>query len=162
MPDAVFTIYCPNTGHRVLIGCACEDADHPVEELGYHHDRCQMRNPTANLPCAGSVECCGELDQAGVHDCEAIANACPGGHGDCPVPAECPTHEPAKAHYKAMAAAHADHPPGVRHAFLDLAEPPEECPGGHCHKLIGDCTVHHPVIITAGLAAAVLRPVATS
>lgn len=170
MADAVFTIYCPTSGHRVLVGCACDEVGHPAGEVGYHHDRCQMRNLTANLPCAGTVGCCGE-DLAD-HDCEAIANACPGaatGHdgAPCPVPDACGVHEPAKAHHAAMREAHQAHrelvaagrAEDVRHAFLDLPEPPEACPGGHCHAGLPDCTVHHPVVITAGLAAATLRPV---
>lgn len=158
MPDAVFTVFCPNSGHRVIVGCACEDAGHNPGVAGYHHDRCQMNSLTANLPCTGPGGCCGEACAGGA-DCETVANSCQGGHGDCPVPGSCPVHEGYKAHYNAMHAAFAGHDGGERHAFEDLAQPPESCPGGHCHAGIPECKVHHPVVITAGLGSAHLRPV---
>jgi hypothetical protein len=66
------------------------------------------------------------------HDHEATANACPGAHDgqECPAGTDCLVFTPAG----------------------------EDCPGGHCHKDVDGCTVCHPVIITAGMGAAVLRP----
>lgn len=165
-----YQVFCPNSGQTALAGCACEDAGHDVERLGAHHDRCQMNNLTANLACAGSAGCCGVDDQPGVHDCEAIANACPGGHGDCPEPADCKLWATVKAHHAAMAATLAEHQANVAAGqaesvphFTEMADAlPDDCPGGHCHKDLPDCTVHHPVIITAGQGTAVLRPVAVT
>lgn len=159
-----YQVYCPASGQTALAGCACEDAGHNVEQAGVHHDRCQMSNLTSNLACAGTDQCCGDV--AGDHDCEAVSNACPGGHGDCPVPDDCRLHESAKAHLDAMRA----HLAAARDAGDDaaLADAPEierlpdSCPGGHCHADIEDCTVHHPVIIMAGQGSAYLRPVAVA
>jgi hypothetical protein len=161
-----YQVHCPNSGQTVLAGCACEDAGHDAAAAGRHHDRCQMASLTANLACAGSAECCGSVGED--HDCEAISNACPGGHGDCPVPDDCALHESVKAHYKQMAAGLGQHKANVAAGlaedvphFAEAAqEPPEQCPGGHCHKLIEDCAVHHPVTIIAGQGTAYLRPVA--
>lgn len=161
-----YQVYCPNSGQTALAGCACEDAGHNPLAAGVHHDRCPMNNLTSSLACAGTEQCC--PGAAGDHDCEAVSNACPGGHGDCPVPDDCALHESVKAHHAAMAAELAQHKANVAegHAedvphFAEVAEkPPDGCPGGHCHKLIDDCAVHHPVIIIAGQGTAVLRPVA--
>lgn len=170
MPDAVYTLFCPNSGQSVVVGCACKKAGHPVEDVGYHHDRCQMNSLTANLSCTGPQGCCGDACQGGT-DCEAVTTSCPQGHGDCPVPDACAIHESVKAHHAAMAAAHAEHvelvaagkaAAAVAHAAAVLDAPPDQCPGGHCHADLPDCKVHHPIVITAGIASAVLRPVTTS
>jgi hypothetical protein len=168
-----YQVYCPNSGQTALAGCACEDAGHDVAAAGVHHDRCPMNNLTANLACAGTAQCCG--DAAGTdHDCEAVANACPGGHGDCPEPADCKLWASVKAAHTALVAQfEAVHGPldqdpaglsdeALGHAVMAADKPPDDCPGGHCHKDIADCTVHHPVIIMAGQGAAVLRPVAVA
>jgi len=161
-----YQVYCPNSGQAVLAGCACEDAGHDAAAAGSHHDRCQMSNLTSNLACAGPGGCCGDVGED--HDCEAISNACPGGHGDCPVPDACALHESVKAHYQLMSAELAQHKASVAggraedvpHFAEAVQEPPDACPGGHCHADIEDCAVHHPVIIIAGQGTAVLRPVA--
>jgi hypothetical protein len=123
-----------------------------------------MNNLTANLSCPESAGCC-QQD----HDHEAAANACPGGHGACPEPSTCRLNESVKAHHLAMRQAwdaefgHLDPAAlpdqALGHAIYLAADPPDACPGGHCHKDIPGCTVCHPVIITAGVGTAVLRPV---
>ena len=167
-----YQVYCPSSGQTVLAGCACEDAGHDVEQAGVHHDRCQMSNLTSNLACAGPGGCCGDVEDD--HDCEAVANACEGGHGDCPVPDACSLHESTKAAHAALAAQFEElHGPldqdpaglsdvALGHAIMAADKPPDACPGGHCHADIEDCAVHHPVIIMAGQGAAFLRPVAVA
>jgi len=165
----MYTLTCPQSGASVVVACACSQVGHNPVAAGAHHERCQMNNLTSNVACPPEAGCCPED-----HDHEATANACPvsprnggPGHGDCPEPASCRQHAAAKAHYQATVQAHAVHRemvaaglhPGGDHAAEALAEPPEECPGGHCHVAIEDCTVCHPVIVTAGVGTAVLRPV---
>jgi hypothetical protein len=143
-----------------VVSCGCHLVGHPVAETGEHHARCQMANLTSNLACPPASGCCQED-----HDHEAAANACPGGHGDCPDPGSCALHASVRAHYRATLDAHRAHVEAGgqdRHAIEDLAEPPPSCPGGHCHVALPDCTVCHPVIITAGIGTAVLRPVAAA
>ena len=153
-----YHITCPDSGFNVTVDCACHQVGHDAVAAGVHHEQCQMNNLTANLPCSdpGVPGCCEED-----HDHEAAAAACPGGHGECPEPATCRQHLANVRHYEAMAAHAAEHDGPEAHAFAAMAEPPGECPGGHCHRDIKDCTVCHPVIITAGGTAAVLRPVTT-
>lgn len=153
-----YQISCPSSGFSVVVDCACHQVGHDAMAAGAHHERCMMNNLTANLPCTGSDSCCGGKCKG--RDCEDVANSCQGGHGDCPEPDSCQLHQSYKDHYALMKQAAADDTGGEPHAFSDLAEPPEQCPGGHCHKDIEDCKVHHPIVIAAGLGSAVLRPVA--
>lgn len=162
----MFTVTCPVSGASAVVACACDQVGHDPAAAGAHHGRCQMNNLTANVHCPPEAGCCPED-----HDHEAAANACPGGHGPCPEPGSCRLHASVKAHHAAMIAhAEADHGPqdtwadqGLTAILAAAAQPPPgDCPGGHCHKDLADCTACHPVIITAGIGAAVLRPVATS
>ncbi len=146
-----YHITCPQSGVSVTVSCGCHLVDHDPMAAGAHHGRCQMNDLTANVRCPPEAGCCQED-----HSHEATANACPGGHGACPEPDSCRLHESVKAHMdslRAHAAAEGldDHPSAMRL--------PDACPGGHCHKDLKDCTVCHPVIITAGEGSAVLRPV---
>ena len=71
-----------------------------------------------------------------------MANSCPGGHGDCPEPAKCSQWKATVAHHEAM---RASLPAGDRGSY---EMPGDECPGGHCHVALEDCTVCRPMTIT--------------
>jgi len=162
----MYTVTCPQSGMSAVVACACHLVGHNAVEAGEHHERCQMNSLTSNLACPPEAGCC-QVD----HDHEAAAVCAQDHPMDCPDPGGCLLHQSNKAHYAAMVAhAEADHGPrdtwadqGL-HQMLAVAqamEPPDECPGGHCHKDIPGCNVCHPVIITAGVGTAVLRPVTT-
>ena len=114
---------------QAFLECTC-----PPEFLtatGLHKPGCSHGDLDAAVACPPeSADCCQED-----HDHAAAANACPGGHDDsCPEPAgACGTWKNATAN--------------TRHPSYD-GDPPGDCPGGHCHKDIKDCTVCRPLIIT--------------
>jgi hypothetical protein len=153
----VYTVTCPASGLSAVVACACDQVGHDALATGAHHERCQMSNITSNLRCPPAFGCC-QKD----HDHEAAANACPGGHGDCPEPDTCRLWGSVLAHNTAMRQAYKEHQAtgsNTVHVAEMLKTAPAACPGGHCHKDIDGCTVCHPVIITAGQGTAVLRPV---
>jgi len=112
------------------IDCICPPQ---LQALGAHQVGCPMVNPDALVACPPGGPCC-QQD----HDHAAEANACPGGHGACPEPESCRMHANVKAHHAANAMAGPAGDP-----------PPDDCPGGHCHVGLDDCTVCRPLIITA-------------
>jgi hypothetical protein len=156
-----YQLTCPQSGVSVTVDCACNQVGHNPVAAGKHHDRCMMNNLTSNVKCPPGSGCC-EQD----HDHEAAA-ICPQDHDmACPEPGTCSLWASALAHHAAARAAleaHVADPdapvPDEEHFAHALAEPPESCPGGHCHKDIPGCNVCHPIIITAGQGSAVLRPV---
>jgi hypothetical protein len=97
-----------------------------------------MVNLGALVTCVPGRGCCAEA-----HDHDAAANACPGGHGDCPVPEACAAWEGATA--------------DTRHTLYD-GPSAGACPGGHCHKDIEGCTVCRPLVITAMPGSAAITP----
>lgn len=114
-------VQCPGCMTSAYVDCTCP----PQVQAGPSHlPACPVLNLDAQLSCS----CCPED-----HDHGAAANACPGGHGDCPEPDSCLT--------QAGATADTRHP----HYEGEMAGP---CPGGHCHKDIDGCAVCRPLIIT--------------
>ncbi|SRR6266571_7178695 len=104
-------VQCPGCMTQAFLECTCPPGW--LAAAGQHQPGCTHANPDANLACPPGSSCC-QQD----HDHAAAANACPGGHGDCPEPDKCPT----------WATAVAD----TRHPHY-RGEPPGPCPGGHCH-----------------------------
>src|SRR5215467_13940066 len=121
----MYTVTCPQSGMSTVVACACHQVGHDAAAAGAHHERCQMNNLTSNLACPPEAGCCQEA-----HDHEATANACPGGHGDCPVPDDCRLWGSVLAHHAAAKAAHAEHGGGPDHFAASMVEPPDACPGG--------------------------------
>lgn len=134
-------VQCPGCLTQAFLECSCPDGH--TDATGAHMPSCAMGNPGAAVTCdpdSTHPNCC-HLD----HDHDAVANACPGGHDDEPCP-----EEPGKCKVWKGAIADAFHPlhePGTHPLFSGTEIPP--CPGGHCHKQIGSCTVCRPLIITA-------------
>jgi len=80
------------------------------------------------LACPPGSGCC-EQD----HDHDAAANACPGGHGACPSPDNCPVWLGMQPHLENSNA-------------RDLSAGP--CKGGHCGLGVKNCSVCRPLKIT--------------
>jgi hypothetical protein len=116
-----------------------------------HLPACRLANPDAAVVCPDPQRtgCC-PLD----HDHAAAANACPGGHGACPEPEVCAMWGAVKAHHVALLQVGV---PGTPEP--GSAELPQDCPGGHCHKDLPDCTGCRPLTITAMPGSARLLPV---
>lgn len=143
-------VQCPGCMTQVFLECACPPGH--LEALGSHHDECSHSNLDANLTCAPGSDCCAEE-----HDHAAAANACPGGHDDvaCPEPAgQCAVWRGAiaDAHHPLFEA-------GSHPLFHGKSVP--DCPGGHCHQDIKDCTVCRPLVITMLPGSATVQPIAT-
>jgi hypothetical protein len=81
------------------------------------------------LACPPGSGCCDDD-----HDHDEAANACPGGHGPCPVPDNCLVWLGMQPHL-----------PDSR--VRDTSAGP--CPGGHCGLGVPGCTVCRPLKITA-------------
>lgn len=147
-----YHVQCPVSGVSAYPDCACPPTVDLVA-IGGHLDGCPMGNLGALITCPPDSGCCQADHGPGGHD--GAANACPGGHGDCPEPATCALWKPVKAHHAAVRDS-LEHP--EHRAAYEM--PPDDCPGGHCHKALDDCTVCHPVVITAMPGSAVAYPVA--
>lgn len=130
-------LQCPGCMAQAFAECTCPPG-HP-ENVGAHHPECSHANPDALVRCG----CCPED-----HDHAAAANACPGGHDDAP----CPDKKDCRVWKGAIAEAfHPDYS-GDHPVLMAMGHKPgddvPDCPGGHCHKDVKDCTVCRPLIIT--------------
>lgn len=128
-------VSCNGCGTAAYVDCLCSSLGQNPSELGYHHATCGFSDLGANVTCPPGSGCCDGSAHPGVsHD--AAANACPqidmGTHGPCPEPASC----------KSWYGMH-DH----RYVHITEGVAPPDCPGGHCHKDIPDCTICRPVTI---------------
>jgi hypothetical protein len=136
-------ILCPGCLTSAYIDCACPPGWDPVTRghvtaaiaaiavaaAGAPVAPCPAGDLDAAITCPPGSPCC----QEDHHHGEA-ANACPGGHADCPEPGTCLVWK------RTQASVHPDEPL-PRHLAGD-------CPGGHCHKDLPDCTACRPLIIT--------------
>lgn len=124
-------VQCPGCMSQVFLDCTCPPGH--AANVGAHHPECSHASIDAQLNC----RCCPQD-----HDHAAAANACPGGHGSCPdAGRDCRTWRGIIADALNPAVGPESHP-----AFEGSEIP--DCPGGHCHKDIPDCTVCRPLIIT--------------
>jgi hypothetical protein len=160
-----FHAMCPGCTTSAYLDCTCPPSFDPAA-AGMHLDGvCALASPDGAVTCAEASDdprCCHDD-----HDHAAQANGCPvaaanggDGHRDCPEPATCPLHASVKAHYAATVA-YAAEANGGGAAMLAVVgpEPPDDCPGGHCHWDLDDCTVCRPLILTAMPGSARLQPV---
>jgi len=140
-----YHVQCLGCHTSAYVDCAC-----PAELAGLpvHMTGCPVLDLDAQLVCPPESDCCKEDHHHG-----QAANACPGGHDECPAPAACKLHASVKRHHLAVAAADPDLPTGVLPDHV-----PEECPGGHCDVRLDDCTVCRPLVITAMPGSAQLQP----
>lgn len=108
----MFHLECTGCGTSAYVGCPC-----PPEAVaamnGQHLPICALSDLGAAIVCPPGSSCCQDD-----HSHDAAANACTGGHGDCPEPGTCTVFES------------------------------DGCDGGHCHKDIPDCTVCRPIRVT--------------
>jgi hypothetical protein len=151
-----FHAMCPGCTTSAYLDCTCPASFDPASAGMHLAGVCVLADPDGAVICAeGSDDprCCHDD-----HDHAAQANGCPGGHGDCPEPATCALHRSVKAHHAAMMAAAAE-ANGDRAAMVLPPEPPDDCPGGHCHWELDECTVCRPLIIAAMPGSARLQPV---
>jgi hypothetical protein len=154
-----FHAQCLGCSSSAYVDCLCPAGFDPAA-AGFHvAGVCPMANPDAEVVCPDPAKtgCC-PIN----HDHAAAANACPGGHGACPEPADCRLHAGIKAQHVALRAALAEDGHDDLAAAVPepgSAELPHDCPGGHCHKDLPDCTGCRPLIITAMPGSATIRPV---
>lgn len=123
-------IQCPGCQTATFVQCTC-----PPETPG-HLAGCPYVSLDAQVACPPDSDCCQED-----HDHGAAANACPHlsdpSHHEgtpCPEPDSC----------KIWTSDNRDEHRELRKA----GEPVPDCPGGHCHKDLPDCTVCRPLTIT--------------
>lgn len=141
-------VTCPGCSTQAFLECTCPDGF--IEAVGAHHGDCTHSDIDASLTCPPGSDCC----PLG-HDHAAAANSCPGGHEDVPCP-----EDAGRCRVWAGAIADAHHPqfvPGSHPLFSGEKIP--DCPGGHCHKDIPDCTVCRPLIVTVMPGSIVVTPV---
>lgn len=87
-----------------------------------------VADPDSAVVCVPGSGCCAEN-----HDHAAVAGSCPGGHGACPTPDNCPVWLGMQPHLPDS---------NVR----DTSAGP--CPGGHCGLGVDGCTVCRTLRIT--------------
>lgn len=126
-------LQCQGCGTSAYVDCECPEG-HPKEVVG-HHNKCPLDNLGNAVVCPPDSGCCQVDHGGGGHD--EAANACPGGHRDCPTPMACPVWEGQRA----RVGPDDETPDHLAHLNSD------SCPGGHCHKDIDGCTVCRPILI---------------
>lgn len=123
-----FHLECMGCATSAYVSCPCPPE--VIEAMvGQHLPSCAFSDLSAALVCPPDSGCCQEQ-----HSHDAAANACTGGHGECPEPGTCGL-------WATVAT--------TGHPETGAAVPPQDpCPGGHCHKDIEGCTVCRPIRIT--------------
>jgi len=160
-----FHAMCPGCQTSAYLDCTCPPSFDPAAAGMHLAGVCALTNVDGAVVCAEASDdprCCHDD-----HDHAMQANGCPQhaanggpGHAGCPEPATCSLHASVKAHHAAMrvAAAEANGDQAVLLAGLG-PPPPDDCPGGHCHWDLDDCTVCRPLVIVAMPGSARITPV---
>jgi hypothetical protein len=166
----VISVQCPSCQTQVFLECTC-----PLDYLlaaGQHQTGCTHENVDVHVICPPEMRrsakrpdgCCPED-----HDHGLTGNRCRESRGlradeafphagvPCPEPDSCRTWR--------FMIADALHPlsdgthPLLAKPVKDGVVPP--CPGGHCHRLIEDCAVCRPLVITV-MPGTTIQSVATA